>query len=67
MPAKKNSNYDQILALEQSKVLAEDSQAYEYDAVYDQQVQKKRDDLKQKIGAKNNMETNSKYIEGLKK
>ena len=46
MPAKSNSNYDQILALEQSKVLAQDSQAYEYDAVYDQQVQKKRDDLK---------------------
>lgn len=38
MGVKNTSNYDQNLALEQSKVLAQDSQAYEYDAVYDNEV-----------------------------
>ena len=39
------SSYQKNAILAQSKILAQDSEAYEYDTVYDEKVLQKREDF----------------------
>ena len=48
-------SYQKNAILAQSKILAQDSEAYEYDTVYDEKVLQKREDFQVKISQRNDM------------